>query len=197
MLVEPEENAFVIGYVAEPQSEFGFEYENGRSPPIIGNLTRAPAIVVNPSRRVVYFSGQLGRLYWRLGLPSYEKMILNSTVWSGGKPPVKLSSKGVVLMEPYQRNGQLLVHLVNLTFDKRVVVRGNMDDPLMWHSSAESVWPPSSTIPQEVSVELRGYEVTKAWSPVTGKRYEIKRENDVTKISVGLDEYELLVLDLA
>jgi len=197
MLVEPEENAFVIGYVAEPQSEFGFEYENGRSPPIIGNLTRAPAIVVNPSRRVVYFSGQLGRLYWRLGLPSYEKMILNSTVWSGGEPPVKLSSKGIVLMEPYQRSGQLLVHLVNLTFDKRVIVRGNMDDPLMWHSSAESVWPPSSTIPQEVSVELRGYEVTKAWSPVTGKRYEIKREGDVAKISVGLDEYELLVLDLA
>jgi hypothetical protein len=195
ILVEPIDD-IVIGYVAEPQSEFGYEYENGRSPPLIGNFTRAPAIVANLSRRVVYYSGQLGRLYWRLGLPSYEKMILNSTLWSGGMPPIKLNSRGIVLMEPYQRSGQLIVHLVNLTFDKRVIVRGNIDDPLMWHSTAESVWPPSSIVPQEVSIELRGYEVAKAWSPLSGKSYEIRRENDASKILVSLDEYELLVLDL-
>jgi len=195
VLIEPRESATVLGYIAEPQSEFGYEYENGRSPPIMGNLTRAPAIVVDPEQKVVYFTGQLGRLYWRLGLPQYEQLILNSIKWCGDKPPIKVTTRGIVLVEPYERSGQLVIHLVNLTFDKRIITRGNTDEPLMWHSTAESVWPPRSTIPLEVIVELRGYEVKKAWSPLKQRSYELEKINDATTLSLKLDEYELLVLE--
>jgi hypothetical protein len=195
-LIEPMRDVDVLGYIAEPQSEFGYEYENGRSPPLMGCLTRAPAIVVSSKeKKVVYYTGQLGRLYWRLGLPQYEQLILNSIKWCGGEPPVKIITKGIVLVEPYERKGQLIIHLVNLTFDKRIIVRGNTDDPTMWYSTAESVWPPRSTIPLEVLVEVKGYEIKKAWSPLEQRNYELERRNDATTLSIKLDEYELLILE--
>lgn len=195
-LVEPTGSATILGYVAEPQSEFGYEYENGRSPPIMGSLTTAPAIVVGSEQRTVYFSGQLGRLYWRLGLPHYEQLILNSTKWCGGEPPINLTTRGVVLAEPYERSGQLIIHLVNLTFDKRIITRGNTDDPVMWHSTVENVWPPRSIIPLEVLVEVRGYEVKRAWSPLRQRDYELEKKNNITTLFLKLDEYELLVLEI-
>lgn len=194
--VDVRDRARILAHVVEPQSLFGYEYENGRSPPITGCDTKAPAIVVGEDYKTIYFTGQLGRLYWRLGLPEYEELILNSILWMAGKPPIRLNTPGLILMEPYKRSGQLIVHLVNLTFNKRVIVRGNTDDPLIWHSTAESIWPPGNIIPVEATLTLRGYEVKQAWSPITNRKYELEKTGGEIKINMKIGEYELIVLEL-
>ncbi|RLE58834.1 MAG: hypothetical protein DRJ35_07095, partial [Thermoprotei archaeon] len=75
MAVEPEEGS-VLAKLSLPGREFGNEYENGRSPPPPVIDTDMPAIV--SGERWVYFSGQVGRSYWRTGMPSLHNIILNS-----------------------------------------------------------------------------------------------------------------------
>jgi hypothetical protein len=193
--VEVHGRARAIARIAEPDSEYGFEYENGRSPPLLGPLTECPAIVVNDDKRTVYFSGQLGRLYWRTGLPHYEKLIENAVKWAGGTPPLKVETPGLVLAEPYEKSGQLLIHLVNLTFDRRITVRGNTADPIMWHSSSESVIPPRRVVPVDVEVILFRDPPRRVYSPLHGKKYEVEVESGVSKVRVALGEYEFLVAE--
>ncbi|ABL78948.1 alpha-amylase family protein [Thermofilum pendens] len=190
------EGTSVLGYVGEPAGEYGYEYENGRSPPLLGSPTGAPAITAREEPRVVYFSGQLGRLFWRTGLPQHEALILNAARWAGGEPPLKLESEGLVLVEPYTRSGQLVVHLVNLTYDRRIIVRGNTADPDAWHSTSESVMPPRRVVPVEAHLRLRGFAPKKAYSPLTSKKYEVETKGEEVAIRVPLEEYEVLVLDL-
>jgi hypothetical protein len=192
--VEPHGEARVLGFIGEPASDYGFEYENGRSPPLLGSLTRDPALIVKEPR-AVYFTGQVGRLYWRLGLPHHEQLILNSILWSGGDPPIRGYSEGLFLLEPYKRNGQIIVHLLNLTCDRRVIARGNIDDQTAWHSTVETVMPPRRVIPIEVEIEIKELEPLKAWSPLTGRKLSIEKRNNSTIIRTGLGEYELIVLE--
>uniref|UniRef100_A0A7J3Z693 Uncharacterized protein n=1 Tax=Ignisphaera aggregans TaxID=334771 RepID=A0A7J3Z693_9CREN len=69
---------------------------------------------------------------------------------------------------------------MNLTFDMRVITRGNTDEPLMWHLAVESVWPAKRLIPVGAVLEVRGFEVRKALSSLKEKGYEIERGNSVT-----------------
>jgi len=194
--VEARDGAKVIARVAEPDSEYGFEYENGRSPPLLGTITERPAIVVNEGRRTVYFSGQLGRLYWRTGLPHYEAMIEGAVRWAGGSPPLKVESPGLVMAEPYARSGQLLLHLVNLTYDRRVIVRGNTADPTMWHSTSESVMPPRRVVPVSVEVVFRDPLPKSVFSPLSNRKYELEPVGDTLRARVSVHEYEFLVAEL-
>ncbi|MEM4871383.1 MAG: hypothetical protein QXF68_06925 [Thermofilaceae archaeon] len=191
-IVEPVEGSRVLGRVALAAGEYGYEYENGRSPPLLGPETSTPAIVVGEQRRTVYFSGQLGRLYWRLGLPHYEALIEGAVKWVAGEPPLRAFSRGLVLFEPYVRSGQLLIHLVNLTFDRRIILRGNTDDPTMWHSTVETVMPPRETVPVDVTIEIKGFEPRKARSALTGRALDLVDG----RLSLKLDEYEMVIIDL-
>ena len=187
-----------LAYVVEPLSEFGYEYENGRSPPPAGATTSNPAVVVRRDANVVYFSGQLGRLYWRTGMPDLETLILNAIVWAGGKPPLEVKGPGLLQVEAYQRSGQLIVHLLNLTFEGRVIVRGNTALTRGWANTAESVHPPRRVVPLHgLEVTVRGFEVRGAYSALTGKKYEVTEGGEEHRVKVpSLDEYEVLVLDL-
>ena len=112
----------VLGRVVEPISEYGNEYENGRSPPPAGSELEAPAILTKElGGRIAYFTGQLGRLYWRLGLPGHERLILNSIRWVAGEPPARVMGPGLLQFEAYQRDGQLIIYLLNLTYSRRIV----------------------------------------------------------------------------
>ena len=193
--VEPREGVEVLGYVGEPVEEYGHEYENGRSPPLLASVTNNSAVVVN-GRHSVYFTGQLGRLYWRLGLLHHEKLILNTTRWVGGEPEVSVETTGLVLFEPYTRSGQLIVHLLNASYDRRLILRGNVDDPLMWHSTVETMMPPRRVIPVEVSLKVKGFEPTKAYSANSGAQLPITEENGYYKVDVKVPEYELVVIDV-
>ncbi|MEM0460497.1 MAG: beta-galactosidase trimerization domain-containing protein [Thermofilaceae archaeon] len=191
-VVEPIEDSQILGRVALAAGEYGYEYENGRSPPLLGLETSAPAIVAGVHRKTVYFSGQLGRLYWRLGLPHHEALIEGAVKWVAGEPPLRMASSGLVLFEPYVRSGQLVIHLVNLTFDRRIILRGNIDDPTMWHSTVETVMPPRETVPVEVTIEIKGFEPRKAKSALTGRMLDLVDG----KLCLKLGEYEMIIVDL-
>lgn len=189
----------VLGWIGEPTTEFGFEYENGRSPPLLGSVTRNPAVVVNEEAKVAYFTGQLGRLYWRLGLPDYENLIVSSVLWAGGEPPVRLEADGLVQLEAYTRNGQVIVHLLNLTFDRRLILRGNMGLQKGWSGTVETVMPPRKIVPLRdlKLVFSEKNEPVNAYSPLTDKKFEIRRKNNKKVVGIDyLEEYEIVVLDL-
>jgi len=179
-------DAKVLGLIGEPISEFGYEYENGRSPPLLGSITNDPAIVVNSDHKSVYFTGQIGRLYWRTGLLDYEKLILNSTLWAGGTPPIRLTFNGLVEMEAYMRNGQVLVHLLNHTYDRRIILRGNMGLQRGWSSTVESLMPPRNIVPlSDVRIILSDeFEVSKAYSPITNRKYNLRRSDKTTVVDI-------------
>jgi len=188
--------AKALARVVAPRTSFGYEYENGRSPPQPGAVLNAPAIVVREEARTVYFSGQLGRIYWRIGMPDLETLMVYSVLWSGGEPPVEVEGPGLLQVEAYKRSGQLIVHLLNLTYDRRIIVRGNTAKTRGWASTAESVHPPSSVVPlTDLSVVVREGEYRKAYSPLTGRKFALECENGVYRVKVNVNEYEVLVLE--
>ncbi len=192
------EGAKSLARVVAPRTCFGYEYENGRSPPQPGAELNTPAVVVRESgTRTVYFSGQLGRLYWRTGMPDLEALMLGSVLWAGGTPPIEVEGPGLLQVEAYRRSGQLIVHLLNLTFDRRVIVRGNTARTRGWASTTESVHPPSSVVPLAgLSVVVRKGEFQKAYSPLSGAKFTIEQKNGVLRVAVpSLHEYEVLVLE--
>ncbi len=197
--VETKTGAKAVAWICEPSTKFGYEYENGRSPPLLGSVTKNPAIVVGEERKTVYYTGQLGRLYWRLGLPDYEKLILNSVLWAGGAPPIRVEADGLIQFEPYIRDGQIIVHLLNLTYDRRIIIRGNTALQRSWSSTVETVMPPRRIVPlNNVKIYLsKLFEPTRIYSPVSGRRFNVVEEGDTYTIGVGyLGEYELVVIDL-
>ncbi|RLE99306.1 MAG: hypothetical protein DRJ63_05825 [Thermoprotei archaeon] len=152
--------------------------------------------MVREEARTVYFSGQLGRIYWRIGMPDLETLMVYSVLWSGGEPPVEVEGPGLLQVEAYKRSGQLIVHLLNLTYDRRIIVRGNTAKTRGWASTAESVHPPSSVVPlTDLSVVVREGEYRKAYSPLTGRKFALECENGVYRVKVNVNEYEVLVLE--
>jgi len=189
--------AKALARVVAPRTVFGYEYENGRSPPQPGAELNAPAIVVREEARTVYFSGQIGRIYWRIGMPDLETLIVNSVLWSGGLPPLEVKGPGLIQVEAYKRSGQIIVHLLNLTYDRRLIVRGNTAITRGWASTAESVHPSSSVVPlTDFSVIIREGEFSRAYSPLSGRKFAIKYKNGVHRVKVpSINEYEVLVLE--
>ncbi|RLE93823.1 MAG: hypothetical protein DRN04_05590 [Thermoprotei archaeon] len=107
--------AEALARVVAPGIVFGYEYENGRSPPQPGAELDAPAVIVREEAHIVYFSGQVGRIYWRTGMPDLETLIVNSVLWSGVPSPLEVRGPGLIQVEAYERSGQIIVHLLNLT----------------------------------------------------------------------------------
>ncbi len=191
-----ESKAACLASILTPVKDFGNEYENGRSPPPPALETKAPGILAG--EKWVYFSGQPGRLYWRNGMPLVKKLMLNAVEWAAGPPPVRVISDGVIELEAYLRNGQILVHLINHTYAGRIIVRGNTALHDAWASTAESVHPPTRVVPlRNVKVLLRGYEISAAHLPLEGKSIPLERKGEVTEIVLPkLEEYAFLVIDL-
>ena len=83
---------------------------------------------------------------------------------------------------------------MNLTYDRRIIVRGNTADPVMWHSSSKSVMPPRRVVPVSIEVVFRDAP-RKIHSPLFEKKYEVEVEGGVAKARIPLDEYEFLVVE--
>lgn len=185
----------VLAKIVMPTREFGNEYENGRSPPPPIIETDLPAIV--SGERWVYFSGQIGRIYWRTGMPSLHSIILNSIFYTAGPPPIMADTKGFVELEAYTRDGQILVHLLNQTYADRLIIRGNTNVNTMWTSTPESVHPPSRVVPlPDLKLVLRGIDVNKVYEPLTGKSIEFKKSREFITVKVPLEEYRFLVIEV-
>ncbi len=193
-----------LARVALPASEWGFEYTLGRSPPAISSVTELPAVTEYSlgNGKSLYFTWQVGRHYWRVGLPAFLKLIVNAVEYVGGEPPVSVDCPETVNVE-YQRQGErILVHLLNQTYNQRIlsIGTGSTKQPLPGYSTSCAVHPPREVIPvSNVRVVARledagRYRVKLPLRP--GLRVECRVEgNSLTAVVPVITEYELLVIE--
>ncbi len=204
VLIEPE-GSLVIGEVGIAASKWGFEYTLGRSPPAYANLTNAPAIIANSlgNGSVTYFTWQLGRHYWRTGLPVYRKLIINSVTHVGGEPQVRAEAPETVQVEFFRQGSRYVVHILNHTYNQRIlsIGTGRTKQPLPGYSTAEAVHPPREVIPvNDVRLIIGGidpsikYVVYSPLDPELKVSYEVV--DGVALINVPrVKEYEVVVFE--
>jgi len=198
--VEPKEEEGVIANVVLPLEEFGSEYENGRSPPVAGAETEAPAIVTNHlgEGRALYFSGQIGRIFWRTGLVDYLSMIYNAVLWLGGKPPISAKGPETFEMSAYELDDSILVHLLNYTYNQRILTGSPSTHEKFVFCSTHSIHPAREIIPiHDIELRVYGREVKNVRSLLRDDaNYGIERRGEMTIINIPkLQEYEVILIE--
>ncbi len=190
-----------LGTVSLATDEWGFEYTLGRSPPEVVGETNIPSVVVNGfgDGKSIYFSGQLGRHYWRLGLPEYLKLIVNSVTYVGGAPPLRVVAPSTLHAAYFIKGGKYLIHLLNHTYNQRIQAAGigTTKQPLPPYSTSEAVHPPREVVRlSNVKVEVRLGRKVRAYSPLSGREFEVVPTGDSVTVAVGeVGEYELVVIE--
>ncbi len=193
----------VLGWVGVPSTDWGHEYTLGRSPPAIGARTNIPAIITNTvgEGRTVYFSGQLGRHYWRTGLPEYHNLIKNTAYYLAGEPPVEIEAPETVQSQVMVQDDRLIIHLLNHTYNQRVMAMGigRIKQPLPPYSSFEAVHPPRTIIPLgNITIKIKDPQdkYWKAYNPLTNKEYILEKTTPETKIlkNIDVEEYTVIII---
>lgn len=192
----------VLGYVGIPSTDWGHEYTLGRSPPALGAYTKLPSIILNNygEGRSLYFTGQLGRHYWRVGLPEYKRLIENSIVYLGGKQEIQVDAPETVHSEIFIQGERTIIHLLNHTYNQRIMAMGigRSKQPIPPYSSVEAVHPAREIIPVgNVKITIKGsVDNLKAYTLISKKKIEIKTSRDQALILLDkLNEYEIVVIE--
>ncbi|RLE80958.1 MAG: hypothetical protein DRJ51_04780 [Thermoprotei archaeon] len=198
--VEPLNEDGILARVVLPRSEFGSEYENGRASPLAGAETRLSAIIANSleSGKTVYFSGQIGRLFWRIGLEEHLQLIYNAVLWLGGRPPIMAEGPETFEMSAYELGDSMLVHLLNYTCNQRILARPPAISEKFIFCTMDSVHPMREIVPiSDIRLIIYGREVKRAFSLLRdGVNYEVERLGEVTVVRIPrLDEYEAVLLE--
>ncbi|MCD6503002.1 MAG: beta-galactosidase trimerization domain-containing protein [Euryarchaeota archaeon] len=180
---------------------WGYEYTLGRSPPPYASETEIPAIIENryENGSAIYFSGQMGRHYWRTGLPEYSRLIVNSARYLAGVPKVHVNAPETVSVEIHETTDAILIHLLNHTYNQRImsIGVGRAKQPLPAYSTAESVHPPRTVIPIH-GIKIKIHEsIKKAYLPLRNdKPLDVENKNGEYVITLSaLDEYEFIVVE--
>ncbi len=182
---------------------WGYEYTLGRSPPPYIASVGSPAIVVNKygNGKSIYFSGQLGRHYWRTGLPEYLDLIRNTVYYLSGKPRVEVKAPETVASEIYLQGERFIVHLLNHTYNQKIlsIGIGRIKQPLPPYSASEAVHPPREVIPiNDIEIKVHGvsYEKYRVYLPLRNKELESRIvDNQLITVLDRLNEYEVIVIE--
>ncbi len=204
-IIEPvHKDVKVHAIISLPNSEWGYEYTLGRSPPMTGYKTRAPAIVSRARGvgKAIYFTFQLGRHYWRTGLPVYKELITHTIEFLDNKPPLKVEAPETLAVETYRQENRIIIHLLNHTYNQRIMATGigSTKQPLPPYSSNDSVHPPRTIVPLtniKIYVNVANPNVKyRVYSALTDREYEysINREHLIVNVNKVL-EYEVIVIE--
>ena len=191
----------IAAKVALPLATYGYEYTLGRSPPPMGPLTEEPAIVANKS--LTYFSFQLGRHYWRTGLPEYSTLIANSIKYLvPEKPPIEVYAPETVEASVFEGEEYYIVHLLNHTYNQRILSMplGKTKQPLPGYSQPYAVHPPRSVIPIfniKIKVRLENEcGKVKITYPLRNKEIILEPKGKILEHNITeLREYEVLIIE--
>jgi len=195
-----------IARIAQALGEYGYEYTLGKSAPPPGNTLDSPSIITNiiGKGRVVYFTGQLGRMYWRTGLPEYQTLIINSIKWaSNAKPPIITNAPETVRVIAYRSkdNTRIIIHLLNQTTNQRILLRptGSSKYKLPGFSENVAMHPPRTIIPVhniEVAINNVNMDNYVVYEPLTNTKIEYKiKERTLTFTIKELQDYKLIVIE--
>ncbi len=196
-----------LGRIGLAVGNWGHEYTLGRSPPPMAKVTDNPAVIINNygGGKSVYFTGQLGRHYWRTGLPTFMKLIRNSARYSGGTPPIIVDAPETIHVDTYRQGERIIIHLLNHTYNQLIQAMGTgtTKQPLPPYSSVESVHPPRAIIPvPDISIKLAISHGTKyrVYLPLRDKEldYVVNFKETLGQIMLKLpklEEYEVVVVE--
>jgi len=194
----------VLARVGIPSTNWGHEYTLGRSPPALGSLTNLAAIIENKygEGKSIYFSGQLGRHYWRTGLPVYRSLIRNSIVYLAGEPDILINAPETVHSSIFLQGERIIIHLLNHTYNQRIMAMGigRIKQPLPPYSSTEAVHPAREVIPiSNVEIKISKNIVEsqiKVYSPLSNINYEYVENKYGLTIPINkINEYEIVVIE--
>ena len=110
----------VLGKILDTAKPLGSYFIKDLAPAIPGKDTGYPGIISNVcgKGKVVYFPGQIDRLFHRIGYPDHEKLLLNSVLWAGGEPILKVDAPSTVEASFYEQENRKIIHLLNHTYDQ-------------------------------------------------------------------------------
>jgi len=118
--VKTKDNAEILAKILDTTKPLGSYFKKDLAPAIPGNDTGYPGIVTNSygKGKVAYFAGQVDRLFYRIGHPDHERLILNSVLWAGGEPVLKVDAPTTVEATFFEQEGRKIIHLLNHTYDQ-------------------------------------------------------------------------------
>nr|MDO8135403.1 beta-galactosidase trimerization domain-containing protein [Candidatus Njordarchaeum guaymaensis] len=113
-------DAKVLATILDSAKPLGSYFKKDLSPAIPGKDTGYPAIITNTygKGKVVYFAGQIDRLFYRIGHPDHDRLLLNSVLWAGGDPVLKVDAPNTVEATFFEQPGRKIIHLLNHTYDQ-------------------------------------------------------------------------------
>ena len=194
----------VLARVGVPITSWGHEYTLGRSPPASGTTVDLPAIIENKygNGSSIYFSGQLGRHYWRTGVPVYRKLIKNTLLYLADEPEIYIEAPETVHSSIFTQGDRVIVHLLNHTYNQRIMAMGigRIKQPLPPYSSVEAVHPVREVIPvNNVKIKISKNIIesqVKVYSPLSNINYEYTMNSEWLIVPVNkVNEYEVVVIE--
>lgn len=112
----------VVGTIFDSEKPLGNYFVKDLAPALPGKDTGNPAVVVSSygKGKVIYLAGQLDRLFYRIGHPDYERLLLNCLAIVGGSPAVTISAPTTVETTFYEQpaHHRIVIHLLNHTYDQ-------------------------------------------------------------------------------
>ncbi len=117
------EDSRVLAWVRLGRSGYGYEYTLGRSTPAPDSRLGLAGITLARRGRgaVLYYGSRLGMHVTRLGHPDYIDLIARPILSLAGEPPVSVEGAETVQVEAYRRGDSINVHLVNHTYNQRIL----------------------------------------------------------------------------
>ncbi len=120
--VKPGKGTQVLATLVDTLKELGDSWFRHVSPPVSRQDMGYPALVAQDysAGRVVYFPGQVDRLYYRIGHPEYGRFLLNAARWIAGPAPVEVTAPATVEATFYEQKtkNRLVIHLLNHSYDQ-------------------------------------------------------------------------------
>jgi len=184
------------------RSAYGYEYTLGRSSPAPDSVLELAGIVESHhgEGRTLYYAVRLGAHYSRLGLPDYAELFTRPLLSGAPQPPVRVDAPETVQAEFYRKDDALIVHLVNHTYNQRILSAPTGPSK----QSPPSFDPTYRVHPARGVVPVTGVRLeavwdggpARAWNPVTGEEYQVDAVGGRVVVEVPrLVDYALVVLE--
>ena len=202
----PRKGSQVAGTIFDSTKQLGNYFVKDLAPAIPGKDTGNPAVIVTSygKGKVIYLAGQLDRLFYRIGHPDYEQLLLNCLAIVGGTPTVTISAPTTVETTFYEQPGhhRVVIHLLNHTCDQLFPAPGLGGVGGLYGSFSRGVFRPvGDIIPvHNIDVSLlnpNGKNVQGVYSMTTSEELPVQVIEKEFNFSVPiLEEYEAVVVQL-
>ncbi|GBF09675.1 hypothetical protein apy_14000 [Aeropyrum pernix] len=199
----PVEGARVLAWGRLGRSAYGYEYTLGRSTPAPDSRLNMAAITLGGrgSGKTLYYSVRLGAHYSRLGHPDYAELLLRPLKREAPPPDAWSDAPDTVQTEFFRKGDTVGAHLVNLTFNERILstITGPSKQSLPAYHPSYNVHPPRVLVPVgpfRVRLPRPDGERLNVYDALTGKGLDYVVDGDGVLVNIrALGEYMILIAE--